>query len=206
MTVAAIVDYGTSNLDSIARAAEECGVTVRLAARPADLDGADHIVLPGVGAFPRGMANLAAAGLDGALKAKVAEGVPLLGVCLGMQLLADSGAEGGVETAGLGLIPGRVERLEAAGPDERLPHVGWNVVEVKRPDCPLFDGIPPARDFYFVHSYCYRPAETADAAAFTPYCGGFASVVWKGAVFGAQFHPEKSQRWGIKMLANFFAW
>lgn len=203
-TRVAIVDSGLCNLDSVRRAFETVGARVSVAGAPADLARADRIVLPGVGAFGDAMRSLRERGFDEALAAEVLEGgAPFLGVCLGMQLLASIGHEG-EETKGLGWLDAQVVRLTPAAGDRRVPHVGWNEV---RPDgrCPLFDGIPSAADFYFVHSYHVVCAEIADVAATTPYCGGFVSAVARGDVFGVQFHPEKSQRWGLQLLANFLA-
>jgi len=198
----AIVDYGLCNLDSVRRAFETLGATVVVTHEPADLAHADRIVLPGVGAFPDAMRNLRAHGLDEALAVHVLEeGAPFLGVCLGMQLLATLGHE--VEdTKGLGWVEADVTRLTPAGDDRRVPHVGWNEV---RPvlDSPLFGGIPPGADFYFVHSFHVACSDGADVLATTPYCGGFVSAVQRGHVFGVQFHPEKSQHWGVRLLKNF---
>jgi glutamine amidotransferase len=196
----AIVDYGMCNLDSVRRAFEEVGAKPFVTDEPADLDAADRIVLPGVGAFPDAMANLRARDLDDALTKQVLEqGAPFLGICLGMQLIATTGREV-AETAGLGWIDANVIRFESAA--ERIPHVGWNEV-VPVFESPLFDGIPPAADFYFVHSFHVTCADDADILATTEYCGGFTSAVQRGHVFGVQFHPEKSQQWGLRLLANF---
>lgn len=201
MTVA-IVDYGMGNLDSMARAVEECGGVPVVTDDHAAIAAASRIILPGVGAFPDAMANLRNAGLEALLHRLVDQGVALLGVCLGMQLLASRGTEG-AETEGLGLIDATVERLvPEAG--ERIPHVGWNEVRQARPS-PLLAGLEDGKDFYFVHSYAVRCADTGDVAATTPYGGGFASVVERGRVWGAQFHPEKSQKAGFRLLANFLA-
>ena len=197
-----IVDYKISNLDSVKRAFERCGAEVSITETPEGLKNATHIVLPGVGAFTRGMANLKSQGLDTALINKINQGTPCLGICLGMHLLANTGTEGQTETKGLGLIPGRVERLVATSPSENIPHVGWNEVQYEDGG-PLLEGIPSARDYYFVHSYHFLPDDKNIAVATTPYCGNFASVVHHGIVFGVQFHPEKSQRWGLKLLENF---
>jgi glutamine amidotransferase len=198
----AVVDYGVSNLDSVARALEECGATPYVTADPAELKHASLMVLPGVGAFADGMRNLRARGLDQALREQVLEqGVPLLGVCLGMHLLADRGSEGG-ESQGLGLIPGHVEKLQPDEPGTRVPHVGWNEVHPARPS-PLMEGIEDGRDFYFVHSYHLACDDPADVLATTPYCGGIASAVQRGIVAGVQFHPEKSQKAGFALLRNF---
>lgn len=198
----AVVDYGVSNLDSVARALEECGATPYVTSDPAELKKASLMVLPGVGAFADGMRNLRARGLDQALREQVLEqGVPLLGVCLGMHLLADRGIEGG-ESQGLGLIPGSVQKLQPDEPGTRVPHVGWNEVHPARPS-PLMEGIEDGRDFYFVHSYHLACDDPADVLATTPYCGGIASAVQRGIVAGVQFHPEKSQKAGFALLRNF---
>jgi glutamine amidotransferase len=198
----AVVDYGVSNLDSVARALEECGASPFVTSDPAELRHASLMVLPGVGAFADGMRNLRERGLDQALREQVLEqGVPLLGVCLGMHLLADRGIEGG-ETQGLGLVPGTAVKLQPDEPGTRIPHVGWNEVHPARPS-PLMEGIEDGRDFYFVHSYHLACDDPADVLATTPYCGGIASAVQRGVVAGVQFHPEKSQKAGFALLRNF---
>jgi glutamine amidotransferase len=199
----AIVDTGLCNLDSIARAIEDCGGKPLVSDDPRDLEHAARIVLPGVGAFPEAMARLRSRGLDVALSEQViGREIPFLGVCLGMQLMATRGTEGR-ETAGLGWIEGEVSLLQA-GPGERIPHIGWNDVEPSA-DSPLFRGITPGRDFYFVHSYVLNPTRDEDIAAVTPYSGGFVSAVHRGNLFGVQFHPEKSQQAGFAVLSNFLA-
>jgi glutamine amidotransferase len=200
----AIVDYKLCNLDSVQRAFETVGAKAFVTDDPADLAQADRIVLPGVGAFPDAMRNLRAHGLDDALGVNVLEeGAPFLGVCLGMQLLAAVGHEV-EETKGLGWLEADVARFVASEEGERVPHVGWNEVTPVRPS-PLFDGIPPAADFYFVHSFHVVCAHSTDALARTPYCVGFTSAVQRDHVFGVQFHPEKSQQWGLRLLKNFLA-
>ena len=161
------------------------------------------IILPGVGAFPDGMAHLRDRGFDQALREHTAQGIPLLGICLGMQLLAERGWEVR-ETAGLGLIPGEVRRLEPSNGDTRIPHVGWNQVAFAR-NCPLFEGIQPGTDFYFVHSYYLDCADAEAIVGRTAYCGGFTSAVARANVFGVQFHPEKSQKRGFQVLKNFLS-
>jgi glutamine amidotransferase len=200
----AIVDYGMCNLDSVRRAFEEVGARPYVTDDPGDLDAADRIVLPGVGAFPDAMHNLRARGLDEALAKQVLhEGAPFLGVCLGMQLMAALGEE--VEpTCGLGWIDARCVRFVPTEADPRVPHVGWNEVTPAL-DSPLFDGIPPGTDFYFVHSFHVACATTEQVLATTPYCDGFVSAVQRGQAFGVQFHPEKSQRWGLRLLQNFLS-
>jgi glutamine amidotransferase len=197
----AIVDYGMGNLDSVARAVEECGGRPLVTGEPRDVAKAAAVILPGVGAFAQGMANIRARGLDRVLVDDVAANdVPLLGVCLGMQLLATTGSEG-KETDGLGVVPGRVERLQPAG-GLRVPHVGWN--EVHHPQThSLLHGIDSGRDFYFVHSYHLCCENPDDVIATVPYGGDVVAAVARGAVAGVQFHPEKSQRAGFALLRNF---
>lgn len=202
MTRVAIVDYGMGNVDSVARAVEECGGTPRVTDRPEEIETATHIILPGVGAFPNGIRQLEARALDQILRDQVVGGqIPFLGICLGMQMLATTGCEG-VETPGLGWIDGEVVRLEPVGADTRIPHIGWSEVHFEKPS-PLFAGIDSGRDFYFVHSYHLRCRREEDVVARTPYYGGFVAAVGRGPVFGVQFHPEKSQRLGFQVLRNF---
>jgi glutamine amidotransferase len=203
MTRVAIIDSRLCNLDSIARAAERLGASVAKARGPAELKDADRLILPGVGTFGAAMENLQAAGLVQAIRAEVAAGKPLLGICLGMQLLGETSEESpGAE--GLKLIPGAVVRLDPSKGQggERLPHMGWNVVDPMRPD-PLLNDIAPGTDFYFVHSYRFRADDEADVVATTPYCGSFPSIIRRGTVAGVQFHPEKSQTAGFALLASF---
>ncbi|MBI5093134.1 MAG: imidazole glycerol phosphate synthase subunit HisH [Candidatus Hydrogenedentes bacterium] len=204
MKRAAIIDYGMGNLDSVVRAVEECGGAPEVTDTREVIEHASCLILPGVGAFADGMRQLRERGLDVVLREQALErGIPLLGICLGMQLLATTGHEGG-STRGLNLVPGEVIRLEPDGPDVRIPHVGWNNVEWTGA-CPLADGIPSGKDFYFVHSYHFVCAEPAHAVAQTPYCGGFVSCVQRKNIFGAQFHPEKSQKVGQQFLRNFLS-
>jgi glutamine amidotransferase len=199
----AIVDYGVGNLDSVRRAIEECGGRPMLVDRAEGLRSADRIILPGVGAFASGMANLQERGLDEALREEVlGNGVLFLGLCLGMQLLATSGWEGGTETKGLQWIEGEVRRLAPPDPAARVPHVGWNEVRFVRPSA-LFREVPEGRDFYFVHSYHMVCANPRDIVAETPYGSPFVSAIAKNNIYGVQFHPEKSQRVGFKVIRNF---
>ncbi len=204
MNKVAIVDYGMCNLDSVARAVEECGGAPLVTDRARDFETANRIILPGVGAFPDAMRNIKQRSLDEILYEQVfGKQIPFLGICLGMQLLATKGWEGG-ETAGLGWIDGEVRRLEPVGEDTRIPHIGWNDVIFTRVS-PLFEGVPSGKDFYFVHSYHFCCANEQDILARTPYCGGFVSAVGRGLIFGVQFHPEKSQRLGFQVLKNFLS-
>jgi glutamine amidotransferase len=198
-----IVDYGMGNLGSARRSFEECGATVRVSDDPKSVAEADRIVIPGVGAFSEAMRRIRDAGWYGALRqAALQDRVPVLGICLGMELLADSGNEGG-ETEGLGLISGRVCRLDNTG-GERLPHVGWNEV-TPRNECVLFKEIAPRTDFYFVHSFHFVPGNPGNLAATTPYCGEFASAVFADNIFGVQFHPEKSSKAGFQLIRSFLS-
>jgi glutamine amidotransferase len=198
-----VINYGMGNLGSVRRALEECGAKVRVSEDPADLGGAHRIVLPGVGAFADGMKNLGSAGWPAAiLRALDNPRVALLGLCLGMHLLADRGFEGG-DVQGLGLVSGEVKRLSPSD-GERLPHVGWNEIQVARRD-PFLAGIEDDANFYFVHSYQLIPGQSADIVSTTPYCGQFCSIVRKGNVIGTQFHPEKSSRAGFQLLRNFLS-
>lgn len=204
MKMVVIVDYGMGNLDSVARAVEECGGNPKVTCNPADVAEAERIILPGVGAFGTGMKNIRERGLEGVLRERViGSSIPLLGICLGMQLLANKGWESG-ETPGLAWIPGEVKRLQPDGPGTRIPHMGWNEVVYVR-SFPLFQGIPSSKDFYFVHSFHLICDSENDVLARTPYCGGFVSAVSRGNIFGVQFHPEKSQRLGFQVLRNFLA-
>lgn len=198
-----IIDYGMGNLGSVSRALEQFGVNPCISDNPADLETADRIILPGVGAFPDGMRHLTEAGWLKPLRETVLnENIPLLGICLGMQLLADRGFEG-TEIEGLGLLPGEVRRLEPTVPSERVPHVGWNDVIQWHAGQELLADIPDRTDFYFVHSYHFIPANPEHVAAMTPYCGMIVSAVANGPVFGTQFHPEKSSKYGLRLLENF---
>jgi len=192
------------NLDSMARAVAECGGEPLVTAKAVDLEAATHIILPGVGCFSEAMHNLEVSGLIPTIReqASSAYRIPFMGVCLGMQLLADRGFEGG-DTLGLGLIPGKVVRLETKTPEEKIPHVGWNELDIVA-DSPVFSGLENRRDFYFVHSYHFV-CEPSFVLATTPYCGGLNSVVGRDNVIGVQFHPEKSQRSGLRLLANFLS-
>ncbi len=199
----AIVDTGLCNVDSIWRALEQCGAKGDVTRDPHDLDVADKIVLPGVGAFPDAMRLLNEYGLVDAIRENVIDhGIPVLGVCLGMQLLASRSCEV-APTDGLGLIPGDVVRLLPLG-GERVPHVGWNEVHANRASL-LLGSIPDGADFYFVHSFHLRCLASDDVVATTPYCGGVTSMVERDHIFGTQFHPEKSQLHGLTLLKNFVA-
>jgi len=198
----AIIDYGMGNLDSVRRAVEECGGSPLVTCQREEIERANSIILPGVGAFPDAMRNIRERGLDEMLQEQTQERqIPLLGICLGMQLLSTKGLEF-KETDGLGLIPGAVKRFEKTQADMRIPHVGWNEVYA-RADSALFKGIEAGKDFYFVHSYYFEAQNPQHVLATTPFGEGFASAVQNGLVFGVQFHPEKSQKPGFALLKNF---
>lgn len=197
-----IVNYGMGNLGSVRRAFEELGADPVIANHPSALYDVNRIVLPGVGAFTEGMAHLERGGWSEALQNVVGEqGKPLLGICLGMQMLAAEGHEGGV-TPGLGLISGQVRRLDELGCQLRIPHVGWNEVCYAGSDA-LFAGIPSESDFYFVHSYAFVPEDRDHLLATVLYDVELTAVVRCGHVFGCQFHPEKSSKAGRRLLRNF---
>lgn len=194
----AIVDYGAGNLFSVKNALDYIGEESLVTGDPVELSRADGILLPGVGAFPDAMRMLKESGLIPVLREQ-ANIKPLLGVCLGMQMLFERGYEFGV-TEGLSLLPGRVVKMTPAN-DLPLPHIGWNRLLPKR-ECPLLAGLPSKPYMYFVHSYRVDcPPEVLDAA--TDYGGEAAAFVSQGMVFGAQFHPEKSSEAGLQILRNF---
>lgn len=202
----AIIDYGMGNLGSVRRALEQLGAEADIADDPAQLDNADRIILPGVGSFADGMRHLQRDGWSEALLRLAGEGRPLLGICLGMQLLASAGSEHG-EHAGLGLVPGRVVHLDTMGCQERIPHVGWNDIRVcpreGNPAAALFDGIGDGTDFYFVHSFAFQAEQAGDVLAQVQYGIPVTAAVGRGRVMGTQFHPEKSSRAGFRILQNF---
>ena len=194
-----IIDYGGSNLRSVVKALESVGAELRIANRAEDVAQAGNLILPGVGAFGAGMDALRRHELDEAIHERVAQGTPLLGICLGMQFLFERSEEMGRHD-GLGLIEGDVVRFPAEGP--KIPHMGWNQIEHDDSHW-LLTGVPTGAYVYFVHSYYCRPADTASILARTGYGLRFASVVAKGNVYGIQFHPEKSQHIGLAILRNF---
>ncbi len=200
----AIIDYGMGNLLSVQRAFEKCGSDAVIIDNPLELRDAERIVLPGVGAFPDAMDNLRKNGwIEELTRAVLEKETPILGICLGMQLLADKGYEVR-ECDGLGYIPGEIIRFTQTQEKERIPHVGWNEI-LKREDSPLFDGIADGTNYYFVHSYHFRVANEENIATVTPYCGEFVSSVIKDNIVGTQFHPEKSQKAGFKLIKNFLS-
>jgi glutamine amidotransferase len=199
-----IINSGVCNLDSIRRAAEECGGKPIVTDDPRELEHADRIILPGVGSFGAAMKAMTTKGLAAGLRHLLAKrSLPFLGICLGMQLMATRSQEFG-NTEGLNLIPGDIVPLNSNDKADRIPHIGWNTAQPTR-DSPLFHGIDSDRDFYFVHSYRYACSDPADVLAETPSYGKFAAAVQHGNLMGVQFHPEKSQRAGFQLIRNFLA-
>jgi glutamine amidotransferase len=197
-----IVNYGSGNLASVRRTLEELGATPYVANSPSDLGYVDRIIIPGVGAFPIAMKNLREQGWIEALRYHVLDlHCPLLGICLGMQLLATNGEEGG-RTEGLGLIAGTVRRLDFLGSTLRIPHAGWNEV-AHTGDDPLFTAIPQQSDFYFVHSFAFSPTHLESVIATTDYGVSIVVAVRHQNVWGVQFHPEKSSKAGRRLIKNF---
>lgn len=200
-----IINYGMGNLNSVRRSFEEIDAEVVIVNDPSLLFEVNRIVLPGVGAFAEGIAHLENGGWINAIReTAVHQKKPLIGICLGMQMLADLGLEGG-ETRGLSLIPGTVKRINHLGCDQRVPHMGWNEVNQCR-DHILFEHIPDKSDFYFVHSYAFEPQEPSDVIAYTNYGCSLTAIIAKNNIFGCQFHPEKSSKAGRQLLKNFMAY
>ena len=196
----ALVDYGMGNLRSVEKALTRVGAAVRIVSDGKSVLAADALVLPGVGAFGDCMANLEKIGLVGAIGEFIETERPFLGICLGFQALFESSEEApGVK--GLALFPGTVPRFAANG--LKVPHMGWNQLRVRRDDCPILKGVADGSYVYFVHSYYCQPKNPSVVCGTTDYGIEFCSMLWAGNVFATQFHPEKSQAVGLKMLENF---
>ena len=197
-----LVDYGAGNYTSVRNALRHIGADVQPVRSAEDLENQSHVILPGVGAFAACMRRLEGAGLVEPLRARLAEtNLPFLGICVGMQLLAEIGREF-EDYPGLGAIPGEVSRLPVEQKGLRLPHIGWNTVTLND-GAPLFDGLGDAPTFYFVHSYQVVPEDPAAVAASCDYGSTVTAAVRTGSVYGVQFHPEKSQQAGLGLLRNF---
>jgi len=198
-----IIDYGMGNLKSVRNALDYIGYETALITHPDQIREVSHLILPGVGSYSAAIANLKSNNLYDAIKGYISQKKPFLGICLGMQLLSSEGYEYG-KTRGLNIIEGKVVLLEL---DERyqIPHVGWNNVTLKY-EHPIFKGIKNNIDFYFVHSYHFKPLHSRDILGVTNYGIDFVSCVAKNNVVGIQFHPEKSQDNGLKILENFCEW
>jgi glutamine amidotransferase len=209
----AVIDYGSGNLRSAAKALERAGreagleADVRVTDRAGDVAAADRIVLPGVGAFGDCWRGLNA--LDGVVdalhEAVIGAGRPFLGICVGMQLMATRGLEYG-ETPGLDWIPGDVDALRPADPALKIPHMGWNALEPVEPRHPVLAGLSADAHAYFVHSYAFQARDPAHVLATTDYGGPVTAVIGRDNLVGTQFHPEKSQSTGLRLLANFLTW
>lgn len=196
-----LISYGVGNLGSVRNMFRRLGIATEDLTDPAQLDGAARVLLPGVGAFDHGMSALMAHGWVEALKCHVKTGKPLLGICLGMQLLLESSEEG--RLPGFGFVPGQVVRFDHDS-SLRVPHMGWNLARPTQ-DAPLFAGLEDESRFYFVHSYYAVPTHDENILSITRYGSDFASSVVAGNVYGTQFHPEKSHRYGMRLLENFSA-
>jgi glutamine amidotransferase len=195
----AVVDYGMGNRRSVEKALERVGARASVSSDPAGLGAAAGLVVPGVGAFPLAMQRLRERGLDQLLRERLASGVPVLGVCLGMQLAFEYSTEqGGAD--GLGILEGEVRQLDAQ--DRKLPHIGWNEVRFQR-SSPLLADLPERCAFYHVHSFAPAPAHEEDVLGIADYGAPFVSAVQRDCFYGVQFHPEKSSAAGLRLLANF---
>ena len=194
----AVIDYGMGNLRSVQKAFEFLGFEAEITDRVADLDEASHVVLPGDAAFGDAMRNLRVGGWDEAIARSIDRGKPFLGICVGLQLMFSESEERG-QHRGLDLLPGRVRQFPAT---ERVPQIGWNQIAIQRP-CAILEEIPEGSFYYFVHSYYVEPAVAADSVATTDYGLEYTSIAQRDQVFGVQFHPEKSQDFGLKILDNF---
>lgn len=198
-----IIDVGIGNIGSLRGALYSQGWDTKTIAKISDMANVSHLFLPGVGSFSIAMQRLRDSGLIDAIIKHGNQGRPIMGICLGMQLLAEQGEEGG-RSSGLGLISGEIIRFDIS-PELHLPHVGWNVLQQHKKH-PLLNGIRPDVDFYFVHSYFFNASCKVDVVGTTDYGICFPSFVAKGSVVGVQFHPEKSQRNGLRLLDNFCLW
>ncbi|HEV8540480.1 MAG TPA: imidazole glycerol phosphate synthase subunit HisH [Nitrospiraceae bacterium] len=208
----AIIDYGMGNLRSVQKAFEAVGHQAVVTREPQVIGDASHVVLPGVGAFADCMSNLDRYGLIDPIRRGIAAGKPFLGICLGLQLLFSESEEFGLHK-GLDIVPGRVRRFpfgQAAGRDSRaaglkVPHMGWNALTVMR-ETPSLRGIETGAHLYFVHSYYVEPRDPSIASTVTEYGVPFVSSIWRDNVFACQFHPEKSQTVGLRIIKNFGEW
>ena len=197
----ALVDYGAGNVRSVQKALSAAGGDVRLVSTPDKVTQADAVVLPGVGAFDDCINAMQRQELVESIREFIASGKPFLGICVGYQALFEKSEEFNSCTLGMGVFGGEVIRFSGEG--IKIPQIGWNQVSIQKPDCPIFDGIDSGSYFYFVHSYFPEPRDSSIVASRTTYGVEFCSAIWKGNVFATQFHPEKSQKAGIKLLVNF---
>jgi len=198
----ALLDYGAGNLRSVHKALRYLQADVRVMTTPSEMDGAKAVVLPGVGAFDDCLNAMKRQELLEASRAFIRSGRPFLGICVGYQALFEKSEEFSSSAAGLGVFRGKVVRF-AEQTGLKIPQIGWNQIEIVRPECPLFRGVPNGSYVYFVHSFFPRPVDESIVAARTTYGESFASAVWKENLFATQFHPEKSQKVGLQLLKNF---
>lgn len=198
-----IIDYNAGNIKSVQRACAEVGVEAIVTGNPAEVQKAEKIIFPGVGAAPSAMAFLTETGLDKALKNAFTSGVPILGICIGAQIILESSEEGNQKC--LGLVPGKTVRFNLKDRLLKIPHMGWNEVKVVKSH-PLLDGIDAKDEFYFVHSYYPQPANKGNIYAVADYGGEFCCALGYKNMFATQFHPEKSGRLGLEMLERFGRW
>ncbi|MFA6547220.1 MAG: imidazole glycerol phosphate synthase subunit HisH [Limisphaerales bacterium] len=200
----ALLDYGSGNLRSVEKALHKVGADLLVTTRPESLRDARAIVLPGVGAFDDCISAMQRQELLGAVREFISTGKPFLGICVGYQALFEKSEEFNSCAAGLGVFGGKVVRFTER-PGLKIPQIGWNQLEIARPDCPLYTGIPDGSHVYFVHSFYPQPTDPGIVATRTDYGDHFASSVWRDNVFATQFHPEKSQAVGLRLLENFVA-
>ena len=198
----ALLDYGSGNLRSVEKALRQVGAEVRLVTGPDGMKEARAAVLPGVGAFDDCVRAMQKQGLLDSVKEFIASGRPFLGICVGYQALFEKSEEFNSCAAGLGIFKGKVVRFSEQ-PGLKIPQIGWNQIELRQPGCPLFRGIPDQSYVYFVHSFFPRPESQPIIATETSYGEPFASSIWRDNIFATQFHPEKSQTIGLKLLKNF---
>lgn len=199
----AIIDYGMGNLRSVQKALERAGARAVITHDPLEIEKAQKIVLPGVGAMRPAMEKLSSLNLIPSIKDSIAAGKPFLGICLGLQLLFEKGLEGG-EVQALGILKGQVERFSPKK-SFKIPHMGWNQLQIQKKSCPILKGIQDNANVYFCHSYFVNPQEKDVMVTTTAYAQEFTSCVWQNNIFGVQFHPEKSQEVGLTILKNFVA-
>lgn len=200
--VIGLLDYGMGNINSVCNSLSYLGYDPVIVTSPQEIELCTHLIVPGVGSYTQAMSNIRALGMDQGIIAHAQQSKPLLGICLGMQILSETGNEGG-RVKGLGLIPGQVEFLDLV--DLPVPHVGWNSLHFYS-DHPLFDKLKRHVDFYFVHSYFFSATNSQDVLASTEYGKQFSAIVGKNSTVGIQFHPEKSQDNGLLLIENFCEW
>ena len=201
MSDVVILDYGMGNLRSVQKAFEKIGTAAGITSDPERVRRAEKVVLPGVGAFQDAIAKLRESGLADAVTEHIQTGRPFLGICLGMHMLFTRSHEDG-DFAGLNLFPGDVVRFTPR-PGLKIPHMGWNTLNLRMPECPLFKGLPAESAFYFVHSYFAQPTDAKLTSAEAEYPDAFCAAIWRDNVYATQFHPEKSQAAGQVLLRNF---